>query len=166
VADLQPARLAVAKRLGATHTVQVQRGDALEETFDRIDRVGGGADVVIEAAGAKDTITLALMGRRRGQEIRMLTRKGGQVLLFGISDAELSGLSQETWYLYGATIKASFIYTRDDFLEARSLLMAFRDELRQLIGDPHPLTTEGVREAFRQAAAGEVLGRVAIAPNA
>ncbi|MFQ6098398.1 MAG: zinc-binding dehydrogenase [Armatimonadota bacterium] len=165
VADLQRSRLNVARKLGATQTVQVRRDDSLDDAFDRIHRACPEADVVIEAAGASDTITLALMGRRRGDGVRMLARKGGQVLLFGINDAELSGLSQETWYLYGATMRASFIYTRDDFLEARSLLSDFKEQLPLLISDPYPLTTEGVCEGFGRAVAGEVLGRVAIVPN-
>jgi len=161
VTDLVQERLERAAALGATHTVLFERGQTKDEQFDVLWDVTQGADVVIEATGAKRSIELALMGRERGGEWRMLIRKAGQILLFGISGDELEGLNQEIWYLHGAAPQASFIYTRDDFLEAQHLLVDLAEELPPFIGPPHPLTTEGVREAFRVAKAGSFVGRTA-----
>ena len=165
VTDLVQERLERAAELGATHTVLFDRDQPKEEQFDALWGIAQGADVVIEATGAKQSIELALMGRERDDEWRMLIRKGGQILLFGISGEELEGLKQEVWYLHGAAPQASFIYNRDDFFEAQHLLVDLADELPPFIGPPHPLTTEGVREAFRVAKAGSFVGRTVIAPQ-
>jgi NADPH2:quinone reductase len=165
VTDLVQERLDRAAQLGATHTVLFAGEQSRQEQFDALWDIAGGADVVIEATGAKRSIELALAGRERDEEWRMLIRKGGQILLFGISGDELQGLNQEIWYLHGAAPQASFIYNRGDFLEAQHLLVDLADELPPFIGSPHPLTTKGVREAFRVAKAGSFVGRTAIAPQ-
>lgn len=165
VTDLVQERLARAAALGATHTVLFDVEQSKEAQFDALWQTAEGADVVIEATGAKQSIELALMGRERDGEWRMLIRRGGQILLFGIEGSKLEGLNQEIWYLHGAAPQASFIYNRDDFFEAQRLLVDLADELPPFISPPHPLTTEGVREAFRTAKAGTFVGRTAIAPQ-
>ncbi|MFQ5808784.1 MAG: zinc-binding dehydrogenase [Armatimonadota bacterium] len=165
VTDLVQERLNRAEELGATHTVLFAREQSKGAQFDALWDITEGADVLIEATGAKQSIELALMGRERGDDWRMLIRKNGQILLFGISGEQLEGLNQEIWYLHGAAPQASFIYTRDDFLEAHHLLVDLADELPPFISPPYPLTTDGVREAFRAAKAGSFVGRTAIAPQ-
>ncbi|MGD8238231.1 MAG: alcohol dehydrogenase catalytic domain-containing protein [Armatimonadota bacterium] len=165
VTDLVQERLDRAAELGATHTVLLERGQPKDAQFDALWDMTEGADVVIEATGARQSIELALMGRERDDDWRMLIRKNGQILLFGISGEQLEGLNQEIWYLHGAAPQASFIYTRDDFLEAHYLLLDLADELPPFIGPRHPLTTDGVRDAFRTAKASSFVGRTAIAPQ-
>jgi (R,R)-butanediol dehydrogenase/meso-butanediol dehydrogenase/diacetyl reductase len=74
VVDVEPARLAVARVLGATETHLVERDSTLEELQDRIpDPV----DVVVESSGAPGAAARA-MG---------LAARGGRVLLVGLVKA-------------------------------------------------------------------------------
>ena len=66
-----PARLAVAKELGATHVVNAKEQDTLTAVRDLT--LGFGADVVIECAGTKSTWETSVEAVRRG----------GRVLWFG-----------------------------------------------------------------------------------
>jgi len=70
--DLEPARLAVAPRMGATHTVDARQDDPRVAVRDLTH--GQMADVVVEAAGELETINLA----------PKLARERGQLLFFGI----------------------------------------------------------------------------------
>lgn len=69
--DLKEPRLAVAKELGATRTINGGKEDAVQAIKDLTD--GRGVDVVIESAGSKATWEQALQ----------VVRKGGRVLWFG-----------------------------------------------------------------------------------
>ncbi|RPH99050.1 MAG: galactitol-1-phosphate 5-dehydrogenase [Zetaproteobacteria bacterium] len=66
VVDVSPARLAVAKRLGADRTLDARRDDVLAglRDFTR----GRGADVAIDAVGAAATRDLAVKAIRKGCE--------------------------------------------------------------------------------------------------
>jgi alcohol dehydrogenase len=76
--DSVPARLAAAKRLGATHTVDFQAVDVVEEIMRLTD--GRGVDVAIEALGAQATFEAAL---------RVL-RPGGTLSSLGVYSTDLS----------------------------------------------------------------------------
>ena len=72
-------RLEVARKMKATHTVNVDQEDAPAAVRDLTD--GHGADVVIEAVGHDDApVHLAIS----------LCRKGGTMLLFGVPDKKMS----------------------------------------------------------------------------
>jgi len=70
--DLEPARLEMAPRMGATHTINASTDDPL----DAVRELTGGerADLVVEAAGEIETIQLC----------HQLARVRGQLVLFGL----------------------------------------------------------------------------------
>ncbi|MCL6429299.1 MAG: zinc-binding dehydrogenase [Anaerolineae bacterium] len=74
--DVKEARVAAGLRIGATHTVNNAREDALGAVRDLTE--GRLADLVIEAAGEAETINLA----------HRLVRTGGCLLYFGIPRVE------------------------------------------------------------------------------
>ena len=74
--DTNDARLTVAKRLGATRTVNPKAEDAVAAVLDATK--GEGADVVVDAAGVTAT---------REQAVKMCAR-GGTVGLIGLHDLE------------------------------------------------------------------------------
>ncbi len=71
VTDLVPARLELARRLGADEVFPADRVDVAEEVRQRTR--GRGADVAVEAVGLTPTVQTAVAG----------VRKGGQVTLVG-----------------------------------------------------------------------------------
>jgi L-iditol 2-dehydrogenase len=70
--DVEDGRLALAKQLGATHTVNARRDDPVGAIKDITG--GGGADVVLEAAGTALTIQQSLKA----------VRSGGRVIIIGL----------------------------------------------------------------------------------
>src|SRR6185295_4977408 len=70
--DLRPVPLNIARRFGATHTVQA--ADKLPEALRELTG-GRGADFVFDTVGAPATLTDALAA----------TRKGGTVVLTGLA---------------------------------------------------------------------------------
>ena len=73
--DVDDARLATARALGATHTVNVDDGDVAESIRSLTDGIG--PDVVIEASGSPNAPGAALAA----------VKKGGRVLLVGLQGA-------------------------------------------------------------------------------
>jgi Zn-dependent alcohol dehydrogenase len=61
--DVSEHALALAKKLGATHTVNPLKCDAKEAVYDFIAR---GPDLVVEAAGPIDAVKLMVSLLRRG----------------------------------------------------------------------------------------------------
>jgi len=76
--DVDPHRLATARRLGACETIDARSGDPVARVRELTD--GGGADVVIEASGAP-------VGPQRCME---MTRPGGRVVLLGLQRAPVA----------------------------------------------------------------------------
>jgi S-(hydroxymethyl)glutathione dehydrogenase/alcohol dehydrogenase len=74
--DLEDSKLALARRLGATHAINVSKGDAI--AMARKITGGRGADVVLESAGSA-------RGFRMSTEA---VRPGGQVIWLGKVDVE------------------------------------------------------------------------------
>jgi len=78
VADIKPERLAVAKQLGATHTIDLtQTADAVARVFEILP---GGVDATIECSGATSAVTTAIRG----------TASGGVVVLVGMGAPEIT----------------------------------------------------------------------------
>ncbi len=78
VTGLSPARLELARVMGAHEVVDASRTDAVEAIKDMTD--GEGADVVLEMAGAAATVRQGFMA----------LRKGGTFVAFGIPAGEVS----------------------------------------------------------------------------
>lgn len=70
--DIVPARLRMARKLGATHTINATKDDPVEAIQELTG--GGGADVVFEAAGTPTTY----------QQTVEVVRRGGAVALIGM----------------------------------------------------------------------------------
>lgn len=86
--DINPANLAMAKKLGADETIQIEPKtktadwQADPEVMERIMELtyGKGVDVAMEMAGPPSSVNNAIDS----------TRRGGQVILFGIKDGDLT----------------------------------------------------------------------------
>ena len=66
ITDLEPFRLELAKKLGATHTVNAKETDAIQKVLEL---TNGGADVVMEAVGAPVTIQQTIKMAKPGATI-------------------------------------------------------------------------------------------------
>jgi L-iditol 2-dehydrogenase len=80
--DKDAERLAIARRMGATHTVNAEGQDPVQAVLDLTD--GYGADMVIEAGGTPDSVSQALR----------MARPDGRVVLLGYAlSAEIVPIS-------------------------------------------------------------------------
>ncbi|WP_019004862.1 NAD(P)-dependent alcohol dehydrogenase [Cohnella laeviribosi] len=70
VADLEPARLEAALKLGATHAINVREEDAVNKVFELTG--GRGADVAWETAGYPRALQSALLSLRRGGKLAVV----------------------------------------------------------------------------------------------
>jgi L-iditol 2-dehydrogenase len=68
--DVNPARLALARRLGATATLRSDEGDIAAQVKARTG--GRGADVAFEAVGIEQTIALTIQGLRKGGSLTLI----------------------------------------------------------------------------------------------
>jgi L-iditol 2-dehydrogenase len=96
--DLAERPLEMARRLGATLTVNPRQADALAVVRDLTN--GDGADVVIEAVGATPTIRQAFD----------LVRRGGTVTLVGIASEPTIPISTNRIVRSGLQVRSSFRY--------------------------------------------------------
>lgn len=108
VSDLSEPRLAVARRWGASETINVREHDVLA-TVQEI--VPGGVDTVIDAVGANVT---------RAQAVQAVV-PGGNVVFIGLHD-ETSSLDTNYLVRQEITIRGSFSYDQSDFKRAFDLL--------------------------------------------
>ena len=102
------SRRALAASLGADLVVAPgEEADALVR-----ERTGGrGADVVLECAGVPDTIQRAID----------LARRGGQVMLIGLSDRPATVIPG-LWLMKEVTVRASIAYLRTEFEPCMAML--------------------------------------------
>ncbi len=150
--DTQPAPLAVAKRLGATHTVQPtgKTSDAVKELTG-----GRGAQYVFDTVGNPATLTDAILS----------TRKGGTVVLTGLSrlDAQ-GGLRMYPFVMQEKRLIGSVYGSGNPVADIEQLVHYYQDgrlKLGELATRTYPL--EGVNEALAALARGEG-GRGVIQP--
>ena len=102
VADISAKNLEMAKKLGADETILIERKqktndyDTDPEVIDRIMELtyGKGVDVAMEMAGPPSSVNNAIDA----------TRRGGQVVLFGIKDGDLTIPDFSRLILRGITI--------------------------------------------------------------
>ncbi len=73
--DLNDARLALARELGARHTLNPGSGDRPDKAIRKLTDGGGGVDVAFEVVGTPKTVDLAFS----------LIRKGGRLVVIGFS---------------------------------------------------------------------------------
>lgn len=139
VIDVQPDRLEMAMRLGATHVVNPREQDAdkfVEELMP------GGTDVVLEAAGAVPTIQMATR----------LVRKGGRIVLVGMPGLDEVPLNLLDIIVKEVDVMGMFRYS-NVYGEAVRLIASGLVEVRSLHTHTYPL--EKAVEAIEKAHASE-----------
>lgn len=144
--DVQPARLALAERMGADRVLDA-RGDAVAAVMDATN--GAGADVVLEMSGHPAAIAQALASLRPGGEMAVLGLPSGPVTLDWAAGVVLKG----------ATVRG--IYGRriwDTWYRMRQLLATGAVDLAPIIS--HRLDLADFRagfEAMRSGTSGKVI---------
>jgi (R,R)-butanediol dehydrogenase / meso-butanediol dehydrogenase / diacetyl reductase len=148
--DIDEARLATARRLGATITVDA-RGRELDEAI--LEAVGpDGADVVIEATGVPGAPAAAIAAAKRG----------GRVLIVGLQSAprELDLLSMAVREIELTTTLA---HVCDVDLPAALALLSDTD-LAQIVTDRVIALDDLLQDGIKPLAAGEAKGKIVVAP--
>ena len=127
VSDPEPARRALAERLGATTTVDPRAVKLADFVRDWTDGIG--VDVAFEAAGTIHTIN----------ETLALPRPGGTVVLVGGAPggAELTIEPYELW-LRSISIHLTYAHTASDFRRAVELLPTL--DIEPMLTHRYPLT--------------------------
>jgi len=146
--DRDPARLALAKRLGATHTLSAD-----ENTITAVQDLtaGRGADYVFESAGAEASLQLALE----------VTRPGGQTVILGKTEVNRKvGLRFGSMMGEKRIIRSSYggARPRRDFPWLAQLYLAGKLDLDALISTRAPL--EGINDGFAAMRRGEGIRHV------
>ncbi|MDF3292823.1 S-(hydroxymethyl)mycothiol dehydrogenase [Streptomyces silvisoli] len=150
--DIDDTKLAVARQLGATHTVNSRSQDPVDAIRELTD--GNGADVVIEAVGRPETYEQAFYARDLA----------GTVVLVGVPTPEMKlelplldvfgrgGALKSSWY--GDCLPSrDFPMLIDLYLQGRLDLDAFVSET---------IALDGVEAAFDKMTKGEVLRSVVL----
>jgi L-iditol 2-dehydrogenase len=121
--DTLEYRLELAKKLGATTTINAKKEDPVKEVLDH-----GGVNTVFEAVGHQRTVQQALS----------MVRKGGKVVIIGMLDATMElGMLDVT--VKEIEIKGSYGYTSNDFKQALTLIAKGKVEVKPLITHVLPL---------------------------
>jgi Zn-dependent alcohol dehydrogenase len=150
--DLDPAKLELARRVGATHVVDAREGNVVERVLDLSD---GGVPWMIEAVGAPATMAQAFG----------CLRPAGTMVAIGLNRADatfpvpVNELVQRQKRVIGSLYGSS--NPRLDLPRIFALYLAGRLPLDELIGGRRPLTE--VNEAYADLRAGGV-GRTILVP--
>ncbi|QZA34327.1 zinc-dependent alcohol dehydrogenase family protein [Hydrogenibacillus sp. N12] len=134
ISEPDEAKHELALRLGADVVVNPLRGDDLERELKRI----GGADIVVECVGKAETMQQAVQS----------ARKGGQILLFGVSSPDTRiAISPYEVFSKELTIRGSFINPHTH-TAAISLIEQGKVRISPLIS--HTFRLEEVPEVMRK----------------
>ena len=136
-----PWKLDLAKGLGATDTVCAREKDPLEEVLRLTD--GRGADIVIESAGAPESIR---------QSFEMV-RPAGTILQFGIGPKTVDSIPVQEFYFKDLTVVGCRAGLPEDFEMAIKLVAAGHIDLRPTITDHFPL--DEIQKGFEHVEKGE-----------
>lgn len=151
--DVDENKLALARRLGATHTVLAGEGDPVD---DVLAIAPGGVAWAIEAVGRPQTLTTAVrMLRPLGTAVAVGLGAVGQTFEVPINEL-VQRQKKIVGSLYGSSVPALDLPAIFELYRAGLL------PLDDLIGTRYPL--DGVNEAFAALAAGAV-GRAVILPG-
>ncbi|HQK91915.1 MAG TPA: zinc-dependent alcohol dehydrogenase family protein [Armatimonadota bacterium] len=130
VSDPLPQKRELALALGATHAIDPEHESLVDSVMGM---TGVGADVVIEAAGTRASVTEALR----------VARKGGTVMWFSVCDADLSvAVEPYDLFMRELTVRTSFT---NPFTSARALrlIAAGRVDLTPIISHTFALADFG-----------------------
>ncbi len=124
--DLDPGRLELARRLGATTTIRAERADVLEGI--RAAAGPDGADVAFEAVGIPETVGLAIEA----------TRRGGTVVLVGnvapVAQLPLQAVVTRQLTIHGSAASCG------EFPVSLDMIAAGTVDVRAIIGAVRPLS--------------------------
>ncbi|MDH6124974.1 S-(hydroxymethyl)mycothiol dehydrogenase [Kitasatospora sp. GP82] len=150
--DIDDRKLATARQLGATHTVNGRAGDPVEAIRELTG--GHGADVVIDAVGTPETYRQAFYARDLA----------GTAVLVGVPTPEMKlELPLLDVFGRGGALKSSWYgdcLPSRDFPMLIDLYLQGRLDLDAFVSETIPLT--GVEEAFTRMHKGEVLRSVVV----
>jgi len=142
--DLRPAPLDIARRFGATHTIQ-----AGETSTDAIRAITGGrgADFVFDTVGAPQTLTSALA----------YTRKGGTVVLTGLARGDtLAAFPMFPFVMQEKRLIGSVYGSGQPTRDIPALVSLYQQgrlKLRELVSRTYPLS--GINDALDSLAASD-----------
>jgi alcohol dehydrogenase len=147
--DLHPAKLELAKKLGATHTVLASNPDAVKEVKNL---TNGGVEYAFEMAGAVPAMDLAYK----------ITRRGGMTITAGLSNpTQMWPVQHVNLVAEERTVKGSYIGScvpLRDIPRFISLYQRGRLPITKLMSDR--IGFEGLNAAFDKLAAGEAVRQV------
>jgi (R,R)-butanediol dehydrogenase/meso-butanediol dehydrogenase/diacetyl reductase len=150
--DVDPGRLEVARKLGATHAVDARDDDPLEAVREL---TGGAlADVTVEASGLVDGMS----------RVQRLTRRGGTVLLVGLPKKEVSFNALDL-ILREIDVMTTLAHVCDRNLPAALALLAERDLASLLVEKVVPLE-RAIEDALVPLAEGAARGKLLVDPQA
>jgi len=148
--DVVPAKLELARRLGATHGIDASAGPVAEAVHDLL---GGGADHVFEAIGRKETIELAVQ----------LVGRGGQAVLVGLPPPDAAvQIDTLTMIFEERSIRTSWYGSCRPLVDFPLLLDLYRDGRLRLDLLVSTCTLNEVNDAFAAMEAGEVARKVIV----
>ena len=148
--DVVPAKLELARRLGATHGIDASAGAVAEAVHDLL---GGGADHVFEAIGRKETIELAVQ----------LVGRGGQAVLVGLPPPDAAvQIDTLTMIFEERSIRTSWYGSCRPLVDFPLLLDLYRDGRLRLDLLVSTCTLDEVNDAFAAMEAGEVARKVIV----
>jgi S-(hydroxymethyl)mycothiol dehydrogenase len=150
--DLDPRKLEIAKKFGATHTVNASEGDPVEAIQAMTD--GNGADVVIEAVGRPEVMTQAFYSRDLA----------GTLVQVGVPDPSMQiELPMIDFFGRGGALKPSWYgdcLPSRDFPMLIDLYLQGRLPLDDFVSET--IAIDAVEEAFEKMERGEVLRSVVV----
>ena len=123
VIDTLEYRLDLAKKLGATRTINAKKEDPVKEVLAH-----GGVNTVFEAVGLQKTVKQALS----------MVQKGGKVVIIGMLDAMME-LDMLDVTVKEIEIRGSYGYTSKDFKQALTLITKGKVDVKPLITHVLPL---------------------------
>jgi Zn-dependent alcohol dehydrogenase len=150
--DIDPVKLELARRLGATHVVNAREGDVVDQV---IELSGGGVPWAIDAVGRPETLRQSLG----------YLKPAGTLVAIGLSSADatvpvpINDLVQRQKRIVGSLYGSS--NPRIDLPRIFALYLAGRLPIDELIGDRRPLAE--VNEAYAELRTGG-LGRTILVP--
>jgi L-gulonate 5-dehydrogenase len=141
ITDLQPHRLGIAQKLGASESIDIRSTDAVERVLELTD--GAGADCVIEAVGHYHEIPGG--ETPLAQAVKMI-RNGGRIVAAGLGE-QLSAVHFKTFVLKEAQIIASRV-TLGEF--SRAIRMLAQGLLHPDLLISHRMGLGSITSAFHQ----------------
>ncbi len=148
--DRVPAKLELAREMGATDVVDASQSDPVEAVADL---VAGGVDYAFEALGRTETIETAIS----------ITGRGGQAILIGMASPEARvGLDALTATLEERCVRGSWYGSCVPLRDIPLLVDMYRDGRLRLDPLITPCGLEDVNDAFARMEAGETARSVIV----